>query len=203
MALKVIGSGFGRTGTASLKLALEQLGLGPCYHMVEVFRSAEAPGLWLEAAEGRPDWPRIFDGFQSAVDWPTASFYRELAAVYPDAKVIHTERDPEEWFESASATIFRTIDGMPESQWLEMVRKVIGSLFDQRMLDRDKATEVFRAHNAEVRRAVPPERLLVYRLSEGWGPLCAFLGLAEPSGPMPRVNTREEFLARPSKPPAA
>jgi hypothetical protein len=203
MTLKVIGSGFGRTGTASLKLALEQLGLGPCYHMMEVFKRPDAPGMWLDAADGRPDWPRIFEGFQAAVDWPTASFYRELADYYPDAKVIHTERDPDDWFDSAGNTIFRTMTHMPESQFRTMVRRVIGELFDQDMLDRDRAIAVFEAHNAQVRRTIPPERLLVYRLSEGWGPLCAFLGATEPSGPIPKVNTREEFIARRSKPPAA
>ncbi|MDE2487101.1 MAG: sulfotransferase family protein, partial [Alphaproteobacteria bacterium] len=106
MTLKVIGAGYGRTGTMSLKLALEQLGFGPCYHMVEVFKNPQAPAWWLEAADGRPDWAKIFNGYSATVDWPSATFYRELAEAYPDAKVILTERDPEAWFRSTQATIF-------------------------------------------------------------------------------------------------
>src|SRR5262249_30221032 len=106
MALKVIGSGYGRTGTLSLKLALEQLGFGPCHHMLEVFPRPQTMPLWIDAARGKPDWEAIFDGFQSMVDHPGCKFWRELAAYYPDAKVIHTVRDPERWFASTQATIF-------------------------------------------------------------------------------------------------
>lgn len=95
MTLEVIGAGLGRTGTLSLKLALEQLGFGPCYHMTEVFKNLPAAGWWVDAADGRPDWEKIFQGYRAAVDWPSATFYAELAAAYPGAKVILTERDPE------------------------------------------------------------------------------------------------------------
>src|ERR1700752_4054595 len=105
MTLSVIGAGFGRTGTMSLKLALEQLGLGPCYHMIEVFKNPKAPGYWEAAAHGQPvEWEEVFDGYGSTVDWPSATFYRELAEAYPAAKVVLTLRDPKAWFASTQAT---------------------------------------------------------------------------------------------------
>jgi hypothetical protein len=196
MALQVIGAGFGRTGTLSLKLALEQLGFGPCHHMLEVFAHPESIPLWIAAADGRPDWDAIFQDYGSAVDWPTATFYRELAEHYPDAKVILTERDPESWFASTQATIFG-LDLPPDSQdpWTVMVGKVIGELFEGCMHDKETVISVFQAHNARVREVIPPERLLVYQVSEGWAPLCAFLGVPVPEAPMPKVNTTEEFQA--------
>lgn len=196
MTLKVIGAGFGRTGTMSLKLALEQLGFGPCYHMVEVFKTPDAARWWVEAADGRPDWAKIFAGYNSTVDWPNATFYAELADAYPDAKVILTERDPEAWFASTQATIFA--NAMPAddpSPFNQMFRKVIGRLFDYRMDDHDRVIEVYERHNAEVRARIPAERLLVYEVAQGWAPLCAFLGVPAPAGPMPKVNSTEEFQA--------
>ncbi|MCB2098759.1 MAG: hypothetical protein KDE05_14095, partial [Parvularculaceae bacterium] len=105
MTLSVIGAGLGRTGTASLKVALETLGLGKCHHMSEVFGSPEQTDLWVKAAHGAPDWPTIFKGYGSAVDFPTAAFWRELADYYPDAKIILSLRDPEKWYESTQETI--------------------------------------------------------------------------------------------------
>jgi len=194
MSLKVIGAGFGRTGTLSLKFALEQLGFGPCYHMVEVFKN-QAADLWYEAAEGRPDWPRIFDGYNATVDWPSATFYAELADYYPDAKVILTKRDPEAWFRSTQATIFKQTP--PESDpFGRMVRSVIGRLFDQRMHDHDHVIGVYERHNAEVVKRIPAHRLLVYEVAEGWKPLCDFLGVPVPDAPMPAVNSTEDFQRR-------
>lgn len=197
MSLKVIGAGYGRTGTMSLKLALEQLGLGPCYHMVEVFKNPQAAQWWLDAAEGRPDWQKIFAGYNSTVDWPNATFYAELAAAYPQAKVILTERDPQAWFASTQATIFsRDFPEDTTDTWQRMALKVICDLFDRRMHDKDHVISVYKAHNARVREVIPPERLLVYEVSQGWAPLCGFLGVAVPDGPMPKVNSTEEFQAR-------
>ena len=195
MPLSVIGAGFGRTGTMSLKLALDQLGFGPCYHMTEVFKNPEASGYWEAAADGEPvDWEEVFAGYGSTVDWPSATFYRRLADAYPNAKVILTERDPEAWFESTQATIFsRHIRDDTDDEWQRMFLKVIGDLFDRRMTDKDKLIEVYNRHNEEVRRTIAPERLLVYQVSEGWGPLCAFLGVDVPDEPMPKVNSTDEF----------
>lgn len=197
MALNLIGSGLGRTGTLSLKLALEALGVGRCYHMVEALAEMDtAAARWSAAAAGRPDWPAIFKGFSACVDWPAVTFYRELAAFYPQAKVVHTERDPDEWFASAEATIFRVIDARAPSPWRDMVREVVLGRFGGRHNDRDHAIALYRAHNEEVRRVIPPERLLVYHVSQGWGPLCAFLGRPEPAEPMPSANARDDFLSR-------
>jgi hypothetical protein len=197
MTLKVIGAGYGRTGTLSLKLALEQLGFGPCYHMVEVFKNPEAISWWLDAANGKPDWERIFGGYSACVDWPAATFYATLADTYPDAKVILTERDPEAWFRSTQATIFpNATPPDTDAPFDQLFRKTIGRLFDQRMRDHDHVIEVFNAHNAEVRRRVDPQRLLVYQVEQGWEPLCHFLGAPVPPTPMSKTNTTEEFGRR-------
>jgi hypothetical protein len=198
MSLRIVGAGLGRTGTMSLKLAIEQLDLGPCYHMVEVFKNPAAPGYWEAAADGAPtDWEKVFDGYNATVDWPSASFYKTLADAYPDAKVILTVRDSEAWFASTQATIFsRDYTQPPTTPFESMVRKVVGRMFDMRMNDRDWAISVFERHNAEVRRAIAPERLLTYEVAQGWAPLCAFLGVEVPGAPMPKVNSTEEFRSR-------
>ena len=196
MTLKVIGAGLGRTGTMSLKLALERLGCGPCYHMMEVFPRPEAPGLWEAAADGAPDWPRIFEGFSATVDWPGATFWRELARAYPEAKVILSRRDPKAWFASTQATIFNLDRSGAPPHFLAMVEKVVGRMFDQRLHDEAHCIEIFERHNAAVIAEIPPERLLVYEVAQGWEPLCAFLDVGVPSEPMPKTNTTEEFQAR-------
>lgn len=196
MTLKVIGAGFGRTGTMSLKLALEQLGFGPCYHMVEVFH-ANAFRDWTDAWRGEPtDWDRVFRGFVSAVDFPVCSFYRELAAHYPQAKVILTERDPQSWYDSARSTIFNPetharIAEIPDAaEMMECLFRVgVGVPVD----DREALIGVYNRHNDEVKRTIPRDRLLVYSVSQGWGPLCRFLGVPVPSAAFPKLNTREDF----------
>jgi hypothetical protein len=195
MPLSVIGAGFGRTGTMSLKLALDRLGFGPCYHMVEVFKNPKAPGYWEAAADGETvAWEEVFAGYSSTVDWPSATFYRQLADAYPNAKVILTERDPESWFTSTQATIFsRPIRDDTQDGWQRMVLKVISDLFDRRMNDKAKLIEVYRRHNEEVRRTIAPERLMVYDVAAGWGPLCRFLDVEVPHEPMPKVNSTDEF----------
>jgi hypothetical protein len=194
MSLSVIGAGFGRTGTLSLKLALEQLGFGPCYHMVEVFKNDKAPGYWEAAADGEPvDWETVFAGYRSTVDWPSATFYRELAEAYPQAKVVLTVRDPEAWYASTQATIFASRFDDPDDPRQRMIRKVVGALFDQRWSDKAKLLEVYQRHNETVQRVISPDRLLVYEVAQGWGPLCAFLGAPIPEGPMPKVNSTQEF----------
>ena len=198
MTLKVIWSGFGRTGTMSLKLALEQIGFGPCYHMAEVFKNPDAPDMWSAVADdpAHAAWGKIFEGYNSTVDWPNATYYRELADAYPDAKVVHTERDAGDWYDSTQATIFAE-RGPPDptNPFQRMIGKVVFPLFDARMHDKDHVIGIYKRHNAEVRKAIPPERLLIYHVSDGWGPLCDFLGVAVPEGETPKVNSREEFGA--------
>lgn len=197
MALQVIGSGLGRTGTMSLKRALEQLGLGPCHHMVEVFAHPESVPLWIAAGAGKPDWEAIFDGYPSMVDYPGAKFWRELMAYYPDAKVIHTLRDPDRWFESTQATIFAADSGArtaagPMGEFFGMIR----ADFNGDMDDRAFMVDYFKRHTEEVKAIVPADRLLVFEASDGWAPLCAFLGVPIPETPYPAENTRAEFQAR-------
>ena len=198
MPLSVIGAGFGRTGTMSLKLALDRLGFGPCYHMTEVFKDPKASGYWEAVADGKPaDWEQIFAGYCSTVDWPAATFYKELADAYPESKVILTVRDPEAWFESTQATIFsRHIPDDTDDPWGRMVLKVISDLFDRQMTDKQKLIDVFNRHNEAVQREIAPERLLIYELSQGWDPLCRFLDVDAPDEPMPKANTTEEFQLR-------
>lgn len=196
MSLRVIGAGVGRTGTKSLKLALEQLLDAPCYHMVEVFTHPEHVALWHDAARDRPvDWSALLSGFGAAVDWPASAFYPELAEAFPDALVVLSVREPDAWWESARNTILPAIEGAGDGEWARMVRDMLASRFTPDYLDRDAAVAAFEAHNAAVRRLVPRERLLEWRAGDGWKPLCEALDLPIPDQPFPRINTREEWAA--------
>jgi len=191
MALKVIGAGFGRTGTMSMKAALEQLGLGPCYHMVECLpRGPEHWQKWVDAADGRPDWDGIFDGFASTVDFPASTSYKELAAHYPNAKVVLTVRDPERWFESAQDTIFSPhwIEYLKTVEMGDFIQRTINDYLQDRMHDKEHLIRRFEEHIEEVKRSIPASRLLVFDVKEGWGPLCEFLDLPEPDESFPFVN---------------
>lgn len=194
MALAVIGAGFGRTGTDSMKRALEELGFGPTHHMREVLADPAAIARWRAIAAGaRPDWDEVFTGWRSTVDWPSALFWRELAGYYPEAKVILTVRDPASWYTSFSATIQpHVVTGDPESIGCRLIgERVFGGRAD----DRAHAIAVYERNNAEVQAAIPAERLLVFRLGEGWEKLCPFLGVPVPDTPFPHVNTAAEFRA--------
>lgn len=194
MALKVIGAGFGRTGTMSMKTALEQLGLGPCYHMVECLpRGPNHWQKWIDAANGKPDWDALFDGFQSAVDFPACSSYKALADHYPDAKVVLTIRDPERWFESTQETIFAP-DWIAYLKSIEMgkfMQLTINDYLQDRMHDKAHLIQRFNEHIEEVRDTIPASRLLVFEVKQGWGPLCEFLGVPTPDGDFPFVNDEQ------------
>ena len=197
MALKVIGTGLGRTGTMSMKLALEQLGFGPCHHMVEVFMHPESVPLWVAAGQGKPDWDALFDGYASMVDHPGCRFWRELMDYYPDAKLIHTVRDPNRWFDSTQATIFAPDSGAvkppePMREFFSMVMEE----YEGRQHERDYMVEHFQRHTDDVLATVPPERLLVFDSAQGWAPLCAFLDVAVPDRPYPSENSTADFQAR-------
>jgi hypothetical protein len=199
MTLKIIGAGFGRTGTMSLKLALEQLGFGPCYHMIEVFPKPDAPSQWIAAADGNPDWETIFDGYQSAIDWPVAHFWRELMDYYPDAKIILSVRDAEKWFASTQKTIFDPAMAAPGKAppiFVEMCSKVIFPDIGGNPNDHDVCVAHFNRHNENVKNTVPASRLLVYEASQGWEPLCTFLSVPVPDAPYPRENTSDTFVGR-------
>ncbi|WP_165793584.1 sulfotransferase family protein [Hyphococcus luteus] len=195
MALKVIGAGFGRTGTASLKLALEKLGFGPCYHMSEVLANAGHMDLWNEVAAGKPDWDAIFKDYAATTDFPASIYWRELAAFYPDAKIVLSLRDAERWIDSTQETILSPkmmglIEGTP---WRAMLRKTVDAIFDGDIHDHDTLRRVFNEHNAAVKAAFGPDRLLVFEAKQGWAPLCAFLGVPVPDEDFPRVNSKEEL----------
>ncbi len=193
MGLDVIGAGLGRNATMSMKFALEQLGFGPCYHMMELFRAAPtAIPQWLEAADGRPDWDAIFAGYRSTCDYPAASYWRELAEYFPNAKVVLTARDPDGWFDSVSETIFHpnAIAAIAGTPFGELLDKAIFDELGDGLTDRGFMTDWFLKRNADVIASLPPERLLVFHPKEGWEPLCAFLGVPVPSHPFPRVNDR-------------
>ena len=205
MSIKVIGAGFGRTGTHSLKLALEQLGFGPCYHMVEVSTHPEHIPVWRAALEGRPvDWDTILGDYRSTVDWPGAAYWRELWAANPDAWILLSTRDPVAWHESVTSTILRLMVGVqrggaPEAAAAGRAHArdlIVEGIFDGRLGDRDHAIAVYEAHNAAVRAEVPADRLIDYEVGSGWEALCEPLRVAVPDTPCPRTNTRTEYVER-------
>jgi hypothetical protein len=201
MTLRIIGAGLGRTGTLSLKLALEQLGAGPCYHMMEVAVHPEHSALWLAADRGEPiDWQRIFAGYTSAVDWPACAFWRELLAAYPEARAILSLRDSASWYASFRETILARVESLPPlaspamRALYELGNEIIlRRTFGGSAADMPRAVEVFEAHNSAVIAAVEPGRLLVFDVADGWEPLCRFLDVPVPAGEFPRVNPRTEF----------
>lgn len=203
MSLEVIGAGFGRTGTLSLKTALEKLGYSGCYHMMELFQHPEHLSWWERATRGeRIDWSNVFEGYRAAVDWPACAFWRDYYHLYPDAKVILSVRDADSWFDSVMNTIYPAGSGALQSddphmrRWAEWANELVWQgTFDGLPNDRAHATAVFKAHNEQVKRLCDPSRLLVFEASEGWGPLCEFLGKPVPDEPYPRTNTTEEFKA--------
>lgn len=196
MTIRVVGAGLGRTGTLSLKQALEQLLGGPCYHMREVFAHPEHIEHWYDAARGRaPDWAALFEGYSAVVDWPAASFWRELSEAFPEALVLLSVRDPESWWRSASNTIFPTIQRVENDAWRDMIDSVLGARFTLALDDPAACKAAYERHVAQVRDAVPAERLVEWRPGDGWGPLCAALGMPTPQAAFPHVNTTEEFLA--------
>ena len=197
MSLRVIGAGVGRTGTASLKAALEQLLGGRCYHMFEVIERPADIGPWTRAAHGAmPDWPRFLADFAAAVDWPAAAYWEELAAAFPDALVLLSHRDPEAWWSSASRTIFPVCRNAEDGPWRRMVFATFEARFTAAIEDREAAIAAYAAHNARVRAGVPAARLLEWEPGDGWEPLCAALGMPVPAADFPHTNTEAEFLAR-------
>ena len=195
--LEVIGAGFGRTGTLSLKHALEILGFGKCYHFREMLKARHAR-RWLRITDGEPaDWESLFQGYRATTDWPAAAFYRDLAVAYPDAKLILTVRDADEWYDSLRATVGRLRNVMP-AYWpgLGTVAAVADRViwdgeFRGRADDREYAISCYREHNDDVQRIMPAERLLVFDVRDGWKPLCRFLNVPVPQNiPFPRVNDR-------------
>lgn len=189
MPLEIIGAGFGRTGTSSLKLALEALGFGPCCHGSEERHFRQGMSFWERVFNDQPiDWDEYFEGYRSTVDSPSCRFYLQLAAKFPRAKVILTVRESGAWFESYRTTV------------LPMIRSSYGGrysafLFGGNSLDRDSMIAAYERHNSEVQQTIPPERLLIYDVERGWDPLCEFVGVPVPPEPFPYSNRRIDFAS--------
>jgi hypothetical protein len=210
--MKIIGAGVGRTGTLSLKAALERLGFGPCFHGRHVLDHPERLPLWRAAAAGATvDWSAVFAGYPATVDWPGAAYWRQLAEAFPAAKIILTVRDAESWYDSVHNTIFQMFGDGPPQPRVAQARRIVPGLdvfteFHRRMIwdgffagrfaDREYAIKVFAEHNAGVIRDAPADRLLVIPAGAGWEPLCAFLGVPVPDEPYPHLNDPGRFWAR-------
>jgi len=210
--VKVIGVGVGRTGTLSLKAALERLGFGPCFHGRHVLDHPDRLPLWRAAAAGEPvDWAALFAGYAATVDWPGAAYWRQLVTAFPQAKIILTVREPDGWYDSVDATIYRMFGYGPPDARVSEARSVVPGLdtftefhrrtiwdgfFGGRFADREHAIGIYRRHNDAVRETVPADRLLTIAPGAGWAPLCSFLGVAAPDEPYPHLNDPERFWAR-------
>ena len=196
MALKVIGTGFGRTGTESMRNALNILGAGPTHHMFELGEDSPLRPLWLDLAKGgKPDWEKLFEGYSACVDWPSAFYWRTLIDVYPEAKVLLTMRSAESWWKSFEATLLKYLQSGDDPEGLSHLL-VAQQVFDGRYADRDYAMEVYNKNVADVIATVSPERLLVHNLGDGWAPLCDWLGLPLPDVDYPSGNTTSDMRAR-------
>ena len=203
--LLVIGAGFGRTGTMSLKAALELLGFGPCYHMTEMAGNPGHFRLWTAARDGEPvDWRRLYARYRATVDWPGCLYYRELLAAFPQARVILTVRDAERWYDSVRDTLYSLKTATDETYLaaaaaagrrpaLQYENRIWTDTFAGRFADREFAIGVYLRHNEQVRGTVPADRLLEYQVSEGWQPLCDFLRVPVPDRPFPRLNDTQAF----------
>jgi len=204
MPLDLIGAGFGRTGTLSLKHALELVGDGPCYHMTEVMgnpATADHVAQWTRAARGeRVDWSALFADYRATVDWPGCSFWRELHRERPGARVLLTKREPDRWYDSIMKTIWPSsrglvhLDGGPLKDFGTMIHALIwDGTFDGRIEDRAHAISIFERHNAAVEATVPKDQLLIYEPGEGWERLCDFIGVPVPDAEFPHMNSSEDF----------
>lgn len=195
MTLRVIGAGMGRTGTMSLKLALERLLGAPCYHMVEVFPRPTHPAIWTAAARGEPvDWHALLDGFSAAVDWPASAFWKEISVAFPEAVILLSTRSSESWWKSASETIFAVErSASPQST---MIDAVLGARFTRDIHDRAAAIAAYEAMNADARATAPPDRFVDWTPKDGWAPICKALGVPIPDAPFPHANTTDEFRSR-------
>lgn len=204
MTLKIIGTGFGRTGTNSMRLALNELGFGPCHHMHEVIEKPLEVPYWLAAAKGQPvDWNQVFEGYNSCVDWPSAAYWRELAEFYPEAKILLTTRSEESWYKSITETIFKNMrdregksleDLDPFSEMIE--RMVTQNTFGGDITTKSHVIDVYNANIKATQDAFSDDRLLTYSIGDGWEPLCTWLDVPVPETPFPKTNSTKQFNER-------
>jgi hypothetical protein len=206
--MKVIGAGFGRTGTMSLKGALEQLGFGPSFHMIDVARYPELLPQWQAAADGESaDWEKVFEGWESTVDWPACTYWEQIWETFPDAKVLLSVRDPESWYASCQKSIHASAQAAAKGELeggsvtvspeaMKMINGVIwNGTFNGRFDDKQFALDVYNRHNEDVKSKVPADKLLVYEIKQGWEPLCEFLEVPVPETDMPHLNDATSFRA--------
>ncbi len=199
MSLRVIGVGLGRTGTNSLKVALEMLLGGPCFHMAELMAHRERLPLWVAAYyEGDPDWEAIFEGYVATVDWPGAALWRPLCGAFPDVPVVLSSRTSADvWWTSATGTIFAR--GWTGEDYGPMDRELLTLMWGANgiVVDDEAASKAaYEQHLADVRATIAPDRLIDWQPGDGWGPLCRGLGLPVPALPFPHVNSTSEYQAR-------
>ena len=195
MALKVIGTGFGRTGTDSMRKALEILGFGPCHHMRELIKDPEHERLWrLVVAGAKPDWDLLLGHYASCVDWPTAYYWPQLVEAFPEARVILTWRTAESWWASFEKTLLPRILSFTETKETPKNTELIGPrVFHDRPDDREHCIAVYEANVTAVKERVPANRLLIHELGDGWEPLCAHLGVPVPEITYPNSNSMKAF----------
>jgi hypothetical protein len=206
--MQVIGAGFGRTGTMSLKGALEQLGFGPSFHMIDVARYPELLPQWQAAADGESaDWAKVFDGWESTVDWPACTYWEQIWETFPDAKVLLSVREPESWYASCQKSIHASAQAAAKGELeggsvtvspeaMKMINGIIwNGTFDGRFEDKELAIDVYNRHNEDVKSKVPADKLLVYEIKQGWEPLCEFLEVPVPDSDMPHLNDATSFRA--------
>lgn len=213
MELQVIGTGLARTGTMSLKVALEQLLSGNCFHVIEWLKDPQRTTILKKGyKKNEIDWSAFYEGFASAVDYPTCLFYQQLLEINPDLKVIHTVRDFDSWYASVKETVYR---GKPKSAQdiFRMIKNMMLSAdfrrvapvfmlndkliwqgqFESRFEDKEFMREKYRQHEEEVKKTVKEEHLLIYNIKDGWEPLCEFLHVPAPKTVFPKSNERQEF----------
>lgn len=197
--MQVVGAGLGRTGTTSLKTAVELLLEGPCYHGSDLLQRQQDLPVWADAVQGEQVvWDSLFDGFVGCVDWPGAAVWQEMADAYPDAIVVLSTRDPEKWWQSCQETAFKILQHRerfdPDNPWRVLWDVILEETFTTEIDDRDAAMAAYERHNAEVRATAPPDRFLEWRVEDGWEPLCEALEVPVPDVPFPNLNDRESYV---------
>jgi hypothetical protein len=202
--MKVIGAGFGRTGTSSLQAALEELLGGKCYHMKDIIMYPAQLKMWHDFALGKTpamDWKLLFTGYAASVDCPACIYYKEIMEIFPEAKIIQTVRDSQAWWKSFNRLMSLVDKARLLSFFIPKLRKlsqfadkiIIENVFGGRM-EKKNCINIFERHNQEVREWVPKDRLLEYDVTQGWEPLCDFLGVAIPKKPFPHLNAGQRSL---------
>ncbi len=209
--MKLIGAGLPRTATLSQRTAIEALGLTPCYHMQNILMDLNQTPRWCAVLDGKLPLEEFFSGFVATVDWPGSYFYRELAEIYPDAKVLLSVRDSDAWARSMHQTIWGLFyddtllrhlsdaRGHVDQMWALYIETMKDMWQRRGLLNGPETTlewmrQAFRRYNEEVRRTIPAGRLLVWSAMDGWEPLCEFLELPVPDIPFPRVNDSDHFI---------